>query len=155
MHQVTQGRNAMKSGDEVVVSGKGLKTYGFDGKIQQIRNDKALVAIEGMNPTWIALKNLSSRNGDISQSLVDATKKHNLFVFIPGHDDTLKKARAGRDITDALENAYVIAAPTLEAAIEKDMETIEDWLDDEACVLVYDGERYHEIRRGKVEVKPL
>lgn len=145
----------MKSGDEVVVSGKGLKTYGFDGKIQQIRNDKALVAIEGMNPTWIALKNLSSRNGDISQSLALESKKHSLFVFIPGHDDTVKKARAGRDITDALDNALVTSAPNLDAAIEKDMDTVEDWLDDEGCVLVYDGERYHEIRRGKVEVKPL
>lgn len=145
----------MECGEKVIVSGKSLKTYGLEGKISQLQKDKALVEIAGMNPVWIGLKNLNILNADTDAALLNATK-HRIFVFIPGHEDTVRKAREGRDIHDALDDAYVSSAPSLEAAVERELETVEDWLDgDEDCVLVYDGERYHEIRRGKVEIKPL
>lgn len=145
----------MKKGDEVIISGKSLKTFGLEGIINQIQKDKALVQIAGMNPMWIGLKNISELNSKTDAALLNATK-HRLFVLIPGQEETVRKAREGRDIHDALDDAYVTSAPSLEAAVEREIETIENWLDgDEDCVLVYDGERYHEIRRGKVDIKPL
>lgn len=145
----------MKCGDNVVVSRKGLKTFGFEGKIEAINGATARVSFEGMNPTWIKMSNLKPLNKEPNPVGAQAMKQR-LFIFLAGDKDVAKKARAGQDLGNALESAYVCSAASVADAIEQEMDTIEEWLDGgEECVLLYDGQGYHEIRRGKVEVKPL
>jgi len=145
----------MKIGDNVVVSGKRLKTFGFEGKIEAINANTVRVAFEGMNPTWIKMSNLKPLNKEPNPVGAQAMKRR-LFIFLAVDKDVVKKARAGQDLDDALESAYICCAASVADAIEQEMSTIEEWLDGgEECVLLYDGQGYHEIRRGKVEVKPL